>query len=179
MLDWVLLTLAIALAAIVTTEITKQRKWRKVMAQSERIEGLVQNTNDRGLKLVGETKWRNYTTHNNLPRAEVGDRVELAVSGDWINAIAIHEHTNPDTGEVTNRGSSTADLARNVGESLAAQRQALTTKDREHTNFRMAALKQATHLAAANIAVGKTLTGADVLKLADVYLSWLNGEHDE
>lgn len=162
-MEWALLALATALAALVSNEIARERRWRKRTAMSDPLIGVVQNANATGLRLVGETKWRNYTTQREVQHAEVGDEVELQVSGDWINALEILATASERTG--------------------GPQRQAPPPPRADPNNTRDVGDNRTTFMArcsalksAAKFTTGRPCSTADLLSIADALYAWLTTE---
>lgn len=125
------------------------------MAQgtAETVTGIVASVNDGGLKLEGESTWRNFTKQRELPRPEIGDRVTLRVAGQWINELVIGAD-GPAPAAASSNGASNGHIS-----------------ERDLLTARMSALKSACSLAR-----GKEVHSTEVLKVANKYLSWLLGE---
>lgn len=116
--------------------------------QLETISGAVEQLNDKGIKLLGE--WANFSMYHPVPRPAVGQLVDVQIErsdrGAWITSLRILEGTSAAASPSTNR-------------------------DRVIT--RLAVLKAAAIFAGHKATVIENVTSADVLKIADSWLAWV------
>ena len=111
----------------------------------EHLDGVVQSFNERGVHLVGEDTWRNFSRYaGTLPTPAQGQRVRLGLDGSgFVRELQVLD-----------------------GPSAAAAAEPAST------SLRVAALQAAATFAAGK-ALNHDVSSADVLKVAESFERWL------
>lgn len=127
------------------------------MTATETVEGQVESTNERGLRLKGETEWRNYSKFaEGLEPAARGATVRLSLdSKGFIRGV-----------ETLSSGSPNGTAA-------------AYSPTRERTITRLAVLKAAANFVGLMGQTHEEVTSEHVLRLADKWVAWVEREPEE
>jgi hypothetical protein len=135
------------------------------------IEGTVERVNEKGFKLAGEERWRNWSRYANAPsNPRVGDHVRASVDDrDFVRAIEILEAPKLATpAPASARGPAAPEPA--DSSPSAATRPSIPQDDRGVVITRMNVLSTATAILSSG---GRVVDPAEVLALAAELEAWV------
>jgi len=118
--------------------------------RTETLSGLVEATNDKGIKVGG--RWFNYSQYATVPHPERGQRVVVRVTGNFIKAL-----------DVVEGGEGSHSATERSGGCLS------TSEVRQTVITRLAVLKAA----AGFLAAREKAKSSDVLKVAELWEGWV------